>query len=300
MQLEKEQLRKDFSERIELIEKFHSYIENFIDDFFPELIVHEMKCVRVTDHDNLEYSVLLKPISEFEKFIDSVFEKIENNTDLYELTIYNQSSKSTVRYYYNNEYLLSAPEEMKEELQLKFNELMNIRPKLSINEVKQELKIYKEDATEDYSEVVVDLTENSLNEVRVHENKLSLENISSDNSLLGILLEVVEDSKFNSKEEVIEIVKQELKQLEEHCYFMANISESGSIKKVLINTIQAIEKQAGLKKIDSEETIVNMALVFLYNNFDVALDLDSSEIIEDRNKILKDLEVVAEAIENDN
>lgn len=81
---------------------------------------------------------------------------------------------------------------------------------------------------------------------------------------------------------------------------MANISESGSIKKVLINTIQAIEKQAGIKKVDSEETIVNMALVFLYNNFDVALALDSSEIIEDRNKILKDLEVVAEAIENDN
>lgn len=81
---------------------------------------------------------------------------------------------------------------------------------------------------------------------------------------------------------------------------MANISESESIKKVLINTIQAIEKQAGIKKVDSEETIVNMALVFLYNNFDVALALDSSEIIEDRNKILKDLEVVAEAIENDN
>lgn len=80
---------------------------------------------------------------------------------------------------------------------------------------------------------------------------------------------------------------------------MANISESGSIKKVLINTIQAIEKQAGIKKVDSEETIVNMALVFLYNNFDVALALDSSEIIEDRNKILKDLEVVVEAIEND-
>ena len=76
--------------------------------------------------------------------------------------------------------------------------------------------------------------------------------------------------------------------------------EAGRIKKVLINTIQAIEKEAGFKKVDSEETIVNMALVFLYNNFDVALALDSSEIIEDRNKILKDLEVVAEAIENDN
>lgn len=73
--------------------------------------------------------------------------------------------------------------------------------------------------------------------------------------------------------------------------------EAGRIKKVLINTIQAIEKQAGFKKVDSEETIVNMALVFLYNNFDVALALDSSEIMKDRKKFLKDLEIVAETIE---
>ena len=51
------------------------------------------------------------------------------------------------------------------------------------------------------------------------------------------------------------------------------------------------------KKVDSEETIVNMALVFLYNNFDVALALDSSEILKDRTKLLKDLETVAKAIE---
>lgn len=81
---------------------------------------------------------------------------------------------------------------------------------------------------------------------------------------------------------------------------MADNFKSKDIKRVLIQTIQAIEKEIGLEKVDSEETIVNMALVFLYNNFDVALALDSSEIIEDRNKILKDLEVVAEAIENDN
>ena len=80
---------------------------------------------------------------------------------------------------------------------------------------------------------------------------------------------------------------------------MVDISESGSIKKVLIQTIQAIEKQVGFKKVDSEETIVNMALVFLYNNFDVALALDSSEIIKDRKRFLKDLEAVAETIKND-
>ena len=78
---------------------------------------------------------------------------------------------------------------------------------------------------------------------------------------------------------------------------MANISEIGSIKKVLIRTIQAIEKQVGLEKVDSEETIVVMALVFLYNNFDVALALDSSEILKDRTKLLNDLETVVEAIE---
>ena len=72
-------------------------------------------------------------------------------TDLYKLTTFKQSSNTTVRYYYKSEYLLSAPEEMKEELQLKFNELMNLRPKLSLEEVKQELKIYKNDVTEEPS-----------------------------------------------------------------------------------------------------------------------------------------------------
>lgn len=161
----------------------------------------------------------------FKMFLDYIFEENENNVDLYELKVYNQSSKSTVRYYYNNEYLLSAPEEMKEELQLKFNELMNLRPELSINEVRQELKTYKEDVTEDLSEGIEDLTENSLNEIGKLETNLTLENISSENSVLGILLEAVEDSKFSSKEEVIEIVKQELKQLEEHSYFIGDVPE---------------------------------------------------------------------------
>ena len=40
-----------------------------------------------------------------------------------------------------------------------------------------------------------------------------------------------------------------------------------------------------------------MGLVFLYNNFDIGLALDSSEIIKDRTKFLKDLGAVAEAIE---
>ena len=78
---------------------------------------------------------------------------------------------------------------------------------------------------------------------------------------------------------------------------MADNFESKDIKRVLIQTIQAIEKEIGLEKVDSEETIDNISLVFLYNNFDVALALDSSEILKDRTKFLKDLEAVAEAVE---
>ena len=65
-------------------------------------------------------------------------------TDLYELKTVNQSSKTTVRYYFKQVYLLSAPEDLKEELQLEFNNLMNLRPKLSLEEVKSELRFYKD------------------------------------------------------------------------------------------------------------------------------------------------------------
>lgn len=78
---------------------------------------------------------------------------------------------------------------------------------------------------------------------------------------------------------------------------MANISEDRSIKNFLISAIQEIEKKVGLEEIDSEETVVNMALVYLFNNFDIGLALDSSEILKDRTKFLIDLEAVAKAIE---
>lgn len=80
---------------------------------------------------------------------------------------------------------------------------------------------------------------------------------------------------------------------------MANISEDRSIKNFLISAIQEIEKKVGLEEIDSEETVVNMALVFLFNNFDIGLALDSSEILKDRTKFLNDLEAVAKAIEKE-
>ena len=65
-------------------------------------------------------------------------------TNLYGLKTVNQTSKTTVRYYFKSEYLFSAPEELKEELTLEFNRLMNLRPKLSLEEVKTELRFYKE------------------------------------------------------------------------------------------------------------------------------------------------------------
>ena len=77
---------------------------------------------------------------------------------------------------------------------------------------------------------------------------------------------------------------------------MANISESENIKKNLIVAIQEIEKTVGLEP-DSEGTIVNMALVYLFNIFDIGLALDSSEVHEHRNKLLSDLKTVVEVIE---
>lgn len=78
---------------------------------------------------------------------------------------------------------------------------------------------------------------------------------------------------------------------------MANNSESESIKRILINTIQAIEKQVGFKKVDSEEIITNMALVYLFKVFDVGFCLDHDEVIDERSRLLEDLEGVKKAIE---
>ena len=72
--------------------------------------------------------------------------------------------------------------------------------------------------------------------------------------------------------------------------------EEKRVKNVLINTIQAIEKQTGFKKVDSEETIVNMALVYLYNSFDIGLALDYEEVKSLRNKLQEDLKIVEKEI----
>ena len=78
---------------------------------------------------------------------------------------------------------------------------------------------------------------------------------------------------------------------------MVKVTNAG-IKLFLVKAIQDIEKTVGLAEIDSEEIIVNMALAYLFNSFDIGLALDTSEIITDRNKILSDLDEVRKFLEN--
>ena len=77
---------------------------------------------------------------------------------------------------------------------------------------------------------------------------------------------------------------------------MVKVTNSG-IRLFLISAIQDIEKAVGLEKVDNEEQLINMALVFLFNDFDIGLALDHEEIIKDRNKILSDLNEVAKFLE---
>lgn len=80
---------------------------------------------------------------------------------------------------------------------------------------------------------------------------------------------------------------------------MVKVTNS-SIRLFLVKSIQDIEKTIGLEEIDSEETIVNMALAYLFNTFDICLALDTSEIITDRDKFLSDLNEVKTFLENAN
>lgn len=61
----------------------------------------------------------------------------------HELKVYSQKSANTVRYYYKSTYLFSAPEKYLEELQVELNRLLNLRPELTLTELKEELRLYK-------------------------------------------------------------------------------------------------------------------------------------------------------------
>ena len=69
-----------------------------------------------------------------------------------------------------------------------------------------------------------------------------------------------------------------------------------NVKNFLISNIQHIEEQVGLNA-DNGETIVNMALDYLFNTFDIGLALDSSEIIKERMLYLEDVKTVENFLE---
>ena len=68
--------------------------------------------------------------------------------------------------------------------------------------------------------------------------------------------------------------------------------KNSDVKDFLITAIQRIEEQVGLKEVDSEDQLINMGLVYLFNSFDIGLALDSAEIIKDRKKLLVDVNTV--------
>ena len=74
----------------------------------------------------------------------------------YKLRLNNQAQSDNMRYYFRSCYLLSVPAEYREKLEAEFNKLMSFG--LSANEVKQELRFYKND-----------LVANGVNPVRLDE-----------------------------------------------------------------------------------------------------------------------------------
>ena len=62
----------------------------------------------------------------------------------YQLRTSNQTGSKNKRYFYKSNYLFTAPQGLLYDLTIEFNRLMNMKPKLSFNEVTEELKTYKE------------------------------------------------------------------------------------------------------------------------------------------------------------
>ena len=59
------------------------------------------------------------------------------------------------------------------------------------------------------------------------------------------------------------------------------------LKELLIDRLQTLEKEIGLEAIDNEETLTNMGLLSLFNNFLVLNNMDSSLVIDERTDLLK-------------
>lgn len=62
----------------------------------------------------------------------------------YELRTSNQTGSKNKRYYYKSNYLFTAPQGLLYDLTIEFNRLMNLKPKLTFEEVSTELRTYKD------------------------------------------------------------------------------------------------------------------------------------------------------------
>ena len=62
----------------------------------------------------------------------------------YELRTSNQTGSKNKRYYYKSNYLFTAPQGLLYDLTIEFNRLMNMKPKLTFDEVSEELRTYKD------------------------------------------------------------------------------------------------------------------------------------------------------------
>jgi len=62
----------------------------------------------------------------------------------YKLRTQNQTSSKNKRYYYKSNYLFTAPQGLLYDLTIEFNRLMNLKPKLTFEEVSEELRTYKD------------------------------------------------------------------------------------------------------------------------------------------------------------
>ena len=62
----------------------------------------------------------------------------------YELRTSNQTGSKNKRYYYKSNYLFTAPQGLLYDLTVEFNRLMNLKPKLTFEEVTEELRTYKD------------------------------------------------------------------------------------------------------------------------------------------------------------
>jgi len=62
----------------------------------------------------------------------------------YKLRTQNQTSSKNKRYYYKSNYLFTAPQGLLYDLTIEFNRLMNLKPKLTFDEVSEELRTYKD------------------------------------------------------------------------------------------------------------------------------------------------------------